>query len=52
MINYDNPKSATYNVICVESTVKQVIKVIRHKAALPLQMEGSIVCTRWRQCTP
>jgi len=30
--------------------IKQVVKVIWHKTASPLQTDGSIVFARWRQC--
>ena len=37
----------------MHSPIKQVVKVIWHKTASPLQMDGSIVFARWRQmCHP
>jgi len=40
-------KSTKYN-----SKLKQVVKVIWHKAASPPHMDGSVVLFRWRQCAP
>jgi len=33
-----------------ETQTEQVVKVIWHKTASPLQTDGSIVFARWRQC--
>jgi len=40
------------NITSLASHKKQVVKVILHKAALPLHMDGSIVLARLSQCAP